>query len=381
MDFACDGRDYLKALRGEGTLAYSPLFLNPTLHIARMMPLWLVVGLFGLAYCGGWLIQLWAGMQCATPEERRILRYAAPVLTFFPGLLISDVIAAGNLAYILYGIVLLAMVVGWRRQNWTWFYLAILAVACVKIHLLTMLAIPVLCAKRQWWRAVATGVAGVALYAVQPLLWPQQFQAYAHTLQGMSHSRRDFGCAPVGNLARVLHLMQMPYDVLCLVFYLVFAAGLFGLLFWLSRLYREGRIRFESWAPVMLIGVILLDPRVQSYDIAAISLPMALLALRMLRGQDGKLWHPLVWGAGAAWLVLNIVQEVNEDVVTVLPDSWKYLEMAILLGVFASGVRMLLAEAAVERPSLVVPLARELRSRAQSLEDFDPRKEVPSMAD
>ena len=59
-----------------------------------------MVAVFGVAYFSGWLLQVWVGMQCATPDERRILRYAAPIMAFFPGLLISDVIVSGNLAYI-----------------------------------------------------------------------------------------------------------------------------------------------------------------------------------------------------------------------------------------------------------------------------------------
>lgn len=357
LDFACDGRDYLSALRGKGTLAYSPLFLVPTLHVARLLPVGLVVAAFGVAYFSGWLIQLWAGMQCATDEERCILHYAAPAMAFFPGLLISDVIAAGNLAFILYGLILAGAAIGWRRHRWEWFYLAVLAAACVKVHLLTMLAIPVLCAEKQWRRATLTGLASVALYAVQPILWPQQFQAYLETLQTMSHSRRDFGCAPVGNLARVLRLAGWDYDLSCLIFYLIFAAAMFTLLLWLSQLYREGWVRFESWAPVMMIGVILLDPRVQSYDVAAITMPMAVLALRMIRGVDARRRHWLTWALAAVWLAANVLQEVNEDFVHVLPDSWKYIEMFVLLGIFFGGVRMILAEAAVTVPESLRMLA------------------------
>lgn len=347
LDFACDGRDYLSALHGSGTLAYSPFFLIPTLHIARLLPVWLVVAVFGFAYFSGWLIQLWVGMYCATDEEHKILRYAAPALAFFPGLLISDVIAAGNLAYILYGLILAGTAIGWRRQRWGWFYLAVLVAACAKFNLLTMLAIPLLCARREWMRAILAGLAGVALYTVQPFLWPREFYAYLGTLHTMSHSRRDFGCAPVGNLARLLRLAGRDYDLSCLIFYLLFAAAMFGLLLWLSQMYRKGLVRFESWAPVMMIGVFLLNPRVQSYDVAAITMPMAVLTLRRIRGTDGRMRRMTLWMVAAAWLMINVLQEVNEDVVTLLPDSWKYIEMFVLLGIFCGGVRMMLAEAEV----------------------------------
>jgi hypothetical protein len=352
----CDAKDYLLALSqytahpgGQaGTpLAYSPLFMIPTLWMARLLPLWLTVGLYGVAYFSGWLTQLWVGMQFATPEERAILRYAAPLLTFFPGLLISDVITAGNVAYVLYGLMLAAAAWGWSRGRWSWFYLAVLASACVKVQLLTMLAIPLLCGRRQWMRAVAAGSVGVSLYAMQGWLFPQSFHVYLNTLQVMSHSRRDFGCSLVGNVARVLWVAGMPYEKLCIVLYAFYALALFALLCGLARLYRAQRICLESWAPVMLIGVILLSPRIQSYDIAAVTLPMALVAWRALCGDDGRIRRAEAIGSAILLLGITVLLQLNESLRLVLPDAWKYAEMPMLLGIFAVGVRGLLHEAGV----------------------------------
>lgn len=372
LPFGWDAKDYLSALQqysayvnGHATfsLAYSPLFMIPVLSVAKLLPLWLAITLFGLAYLTGWLAQVRVGMQFATPDERNILRCVAPVIAFFPGLLVSDVIASGNLAYILYGLVLASAAVGWKRQRWIWFYLAVLVAACVKVQLLTMLAIPLLCGKRQGMRATLTGVAGLGLYALQFRLWPQAFQAYLSSLKVMSQSSRDFGCGPAGNLARVLQSLGMPYETPCIVFYAAYAIVLFLILLSLSRLYREHRISFESWVPVMLLGVVLLNPRILTYDVAAVSLPMALIAWRFLRG-DGKHSRPnLVIASALALLAVNVFVELNEDWITVLPHAWKYLDMCLMVGIFAVGVRHLLQEAGVEWPAylpeteLVSPLS------------------------
>jgi len=359
--YGCDAKSYLEAIRQytayihgqeSSSLAYSPLFLIPAAGLARLMPLWLVTALYVFAYCSGWLTQLWAGMQLATPEERRILSYAAPVITFFPGLLISDVFVAGNIAYILYGLMLAAAVQGWKRGRWNWFYLAVLAAACVKIQLLTMLAIPLLCGRRQWMRAVTTGAIGVSLYALQSRIWPQAFQVYVNSLKLMSQSRRDFGCGPVGNLARILQRSGVPHEIPCIVLYACYATGLFLLLLRLARLYRERRICFESWAPVMLLGVVLLSPRIQSYDVAAVSLPMAILAWRSLHKAGRSPSRAVVIGSATALLALNVMVEANEDWVTVLPEAWKYAEMFLMLGIFAFGVRGILKEAGGEWASM-----------------------------
>src|ERR1039458_8473158 len=97
--FGWDAKDYLSALQrypayvngqASSSLAYSPLFMIPVLGVARLLPLWLAMATFGLAYFSGWLTQLWAGMQCATPDERKILRYVAPVIAFVRVLLLNE---------------------------------------------------------------------------------------------------------------------------------------------------------------------------------------------------------------------------------------------------------------------------------------------------
>lgn len=369
LPFAWDAKVYLLALRQyhayvsgqlSSSLAYSPLFMIPALGVARLLPLWLTMAIFGAAYFSGWLVQLWVGMQFATPDERRILRYVAPVIAFFPGLLINDVIVSGNLAYILYGLMLAAAALGWKRGRWIWFYAAVLLAACVKVHLLTMLAIPLLCGKRQWLRTIITGAAGLGLYALQFRIWPQAFQVYLNSLQVMSQMRRDFGCGPAGNLARVLQIMGVPYERPSILFYVAYAVAMFLTLLWLSRLYREGRVCFASWAPVMLLGVVLLNPRILTYDVAAVSLPMALVAWRSLRGVGRTSRMPVLIGFAVLLFALNVFVEANEDWVTMLPDAWKYLEMVLMLGIFGAGVRSLLREASNDPelspdPSLISP--------------------------
>ncbi len=354
LPFAWDAQVYLADVQHyhayitgqvDSSLAYSPLFMITALGVARLLPLWLTMAAFGLAYFSGWLVQLWVGMQFATPDERKILRYVAPVIAFFPGLLINDVIVSGNLAYILYGFMLATAALGWKRGRWIWFYLAVLAASCVKVHLLTMLAIPLLCGKRQWTRAMITGAAGLGLYALQFKIWPQAFHVYVNSLKVMSQMRRDFGCGPAGNLARVLQIMGVPYEKPSIVLYVVFAAAMFLILLWLSQLYREGKVRFVSWAPVMLLGVVLLNPRILTYDVAAVSLPMALVAWRSLRGVSRTSRVPVLIGSAFVLLALNVFVEVNEDFVTMLPDAWKYLEMVLMLGIFAAGVQGLRKEA------------------------------------
>jgi hypothetical protein len=361
---ASDAKDYVAALsnfsgylEGSATysLAYSPLFLIPVLAGFLLLPFWLTVVLYVVAYLSGWLTQLWAGLQCATDGERKMLRYVMPVLMFFPGFLVCDVFTAGNIAYILYGLILAAAVPGWKRNQWRWFYVAVLAAACAKVPLLTMLAIPILSGRRQSLPAVGAGVIGVSLYSLQGWLWPGPFRTYANSIQAMAHSQRDFGCSVVGNLAHVLWGLHLPYESLCVVLYGVYAVALFAYLGKLSMLYWKQRICFESWTPVMLIGVILLSPRIQAYDVAAVTLPMAIVVWRALHGPDGKLRKRWAFAAGIALLGLNLAVESVEVVMALSGRGsyyWRSAEMLVLLVVFHVGVRGLMREAGEERISL-----------------------------
>src|SRR4029077_3903088 len=93
---------------------YSPL----TLHLLRALgvfPGWFVGLLYGVAIALGAAIQLWAGFQMADERERRWLVFVLPAVVFFPGLVTDDVILSGNVAYLLYGGILLGATAGWKR--------------------------------------------------------------------------------------------------------------------------------------------------------------------------------------------------------------------------------------------------------------------------
>jgi len=359
MPFAWDAKDYLLAVQqypayvhGQVnlSLAYSPLFMIPALGAATLLPLWLAAALFVLTYFAGFLVQIWVVMQCATESERKVLAYLAPAIVFFPGLLISEsgVIASGNLAYILYGAMFAGAAWGWKRDRWNWFYLAVLVSACAKVQLLTMLAIPLLCGGRPWRRTLLTGSAGLAIYALQARIWPQLFHTYLHSLQAMSLSPRDFGYGPAGNLARIFQHHGAAYYWPCIVFYLAYAAVLFVILLSLSKLYREQKISFPSWAPVMLLGVILLNPRILAYDVAAVSLPMALIVWRsLMRGEASVSKPKLIACALSVFIGINVFVESAENL-GMVPDAAKYVEMFLMLGIFANGVWGLLREVGIE---------------------------------
>jgi len=258
---------------------YSPITL-PLVRLAGRLPNWLSAGSYWLIYLAGVLAQIVFAMQFTNGRERRIFLYLAPVSAFFPGMLVNGTILGGNIAYILYPAVLLCAVIGWRRGNWMWFYAATLAASCVKAPLLSLVVIPILSARKQWLPAGLTAVAGVALFAAQPLLWPSLFRNYLQAVDLQFQYNRDFGCSPAGLLSDALYSHGIPYSPAGLIFYLGYAIPLIALLWFLSRKFLNGEFLLREWIPVLLVGVILLNPRIMEYDVAPITLLMTLIAWR-----------------------------------------------------------------------------------------------------
>jgi hypothetical protein len=258
---------------------YSPVTL-PVLRLIGRLPLWFSGRMYWLVYIFAALGQLWFAMQFATGAERRHFVYLVPAAAFFPGLLQNGTILSGNIAYLVYCVVFCAALLGWRRGTWTWFYLAVLVASCIKPPLLSLIVIPVLSARKQWIPAGLASAAGVGLFAVQPLLWPSLFKNFLKAVDLQFLYNKDFGCSPAGLFSDALYRMGLSYTPAGLVFYLCYAVPLFALLLHLSRRYLRGAISLSQWVPVLLVGVILLNPRILEYDVAPLTLFLALIVWR-----------------------------------------------------------------------------------------------------
>lgn len=260
---------------------YSPITLWG-LRAIGALPGWLSGLLYWSCYAAAVLAQLWVCMTAALEKERGWLLLLTPVAVFFPGLLASGIILSGNVAFLVYAAVLLTAFRGWQSGSWRWFYLVVLGASCLKVPWLALVLIPLLTARRQWPGAMITLGAGSLLFAAQPLLWPDLFRHYVRAVSLMFLYNRDFGCGPAGLFSDVLSQHGTSYSAASLVFYLSCAVPLLAVLFYLSRRYHEGHFPFQEWFPVMLVGVLLLNPRLIEYDVAPLTLPMVMIVWRFL---------------------------------------------------------------------------------------------------
>lgn len=327
------------------TYVYPPLTLL-ALRVVNVLPAWMAAALYWILYGAAFIGIVWAATQFFRPRDRSVMQYAVPLVVFFPGLMPDDVILSGNIAYIFYGLIFTAAVIGWRRGVWRWFYLAVLFAACFKLPFLTLLAVPPLAAERQWLKATSTGAVGVGLFASQYWLWPVQFREYMQSVSLQFQFNGDFGLSPAGILGRFLYQHGLPYSAPSTLAFLIYGSILFATLYSCSGLYRERRISAEIWIPVLMVGTILLNPRIMQYDAHAIALFMALILARSVASRSK---------AGIAVSVSVALLMIAGFMGDAPASVDRIRSMFVLVAVMALGFQQLAAEARRTRaPSVVI---------------------------
>jgi hypothetical protein len=266
---------------------YSPLTL-PLLKSLYVIPHWSSSRIYWLAYAVAVVVQIGVGLWAAKPDERRWLVWLAPVATFFPGLLANGIVLSGNIAYILYAMAFAAAIYAWKRASassraWLWFYVTVVFASCWKAPLLSLVVIPLLSARRQLFPVALTASVGAAIFLAQPLIWPALFKHYLEAVELQFSFNRDFGCSPAGLFSGILFDHHIPYSPAALIFYALYALPTLLLLVVLSRRYLAGVFSLRDWAPPLLVGVILLNPRLIEYDVAPLALPLGLILWRFTR--------------------------------------------------------------------------------------------------
>jgi len=320
---------------------YAPITL-PLLGLMGALPTWLAASIYWLILIAGVFSVLWVTTRAGQFTEKPFLTLVAPLAVFCPGLLAHDTILSGNIAFILYALVLLGAYVGWTRNTWRWCYLAIVVASCFKPPLLTLLAIPFFSARRQWLPAGATAGLGLGIFAAQSRAVPALFLHFMQAVQLQFTYNNDFGSAPAGVFSNFLVHHGVAYSPASLVFYLLYAVAIVSVLFYLSRQYLAGNLTLQQWMPVLLTGTILLNPRIMEYDAAPIAIPMALIAWRFFT-RDG-ITTRAVFNYLGLFLAANLVA-VN------IAGAWKPTECLLLATVFSTGAWSLLQHNEATLPS------------------------------
>jgi hypothetical protein len=319
---------------------YAPVTL-PLLRLIGALPVWFSYTLYWLLIIAGVFAVLWVTTHARQSTDRIFIMLVAPLAAFCPGMLAHDTLLSGNVAFIFYGLVFLGAYCGWRYGIWRWCYLAILIASCFKPPLLTLLAIPFFSARRQWLPTGATAALGLGIFAAQSRLCPSLFAHFMRAVQLQFTYNHDFGSSPAGIFSNFLVNHGIPYSPASIVFYLLYAAAICTLLLHLSREYFDGRLTLQQWMPVLLVGAILLNPRIMEYDAAPLAIPMGLIGWRFFT-RDG-ITPRAVLTYFAVFLTANIIG-VHFD------GAWKPIECLLLISSFSAGTWNLLQHAEATFP-------------------------------
>ena len=290
---------------------YSPITL-PLLRLIGLLPTWFSGTLYWFLYAAAALAQVWVCFTSTEGTERKPFLYLASVAVFFPGFLANGIILSGNIAFPLYALVMMTAVLGWRRGRWLWFYLAVIAASCVKAPMLSLIAIAPLSARKQWIPAGLTAAVSLGLFALQPVLWPSLFRHYLEAVELQFSYNRDFGCSPAGLFGELLTKHGHAYAPGSYLFYLAYAVPVFATLLILSGRFLRGEFPLTRWIPILLLGVLLLNPRIQEYDASPIALLLALIVWRFFAARTTTR-KTVIWLA-LLFAITNALASVSWDV-------------------------------------------------------------------
>jgi hypothetical protein len=313
---------------------YAPITL-PALWLAALLPFWLTGLLYWVVYVAAIAATIWFALRLVEDNERRLFAVLAPVSIFFPGLLQNDTIFSGNVAFILYGLVFMGAWQGWKHGRWIWFYAAVIVASFFKAPMLSLVLIAVFSARKQWLPSFVTGAIGVVLFAGQRLVRPELFRDYMKTLDYMFVLGKDFSSSPAGLLAQAL-FHTVPYRMTLVVGYVLYALPVACVLASLARRFYAGAFSVKQWGPLLILGVVLLNPRIIEYDVAPITLLMALVAWRVFS------YKSTVRAAAVKSLVFFAVINVCAGMSPFFPAAWRLTECFVMLGLFGFGARQLM---------------------------------------
>jgi hypothetical protein len=315
---------------------YSPATL-PLLRALNTLPPPVFNILFWALYILCAIAGALACLYAATPSEYPIFALLAPATLFLAGLLFTPTELSGNLAYIAYGSAFVTAVYGWKRSIWLPFYIAVFIASIYKTPLLTLLAIPIFTTRKQWTPATVTAALSLAVFFLQARIWPNLFRTYLIAVDLRFRLDQDFGFSPAGMLGTTLFRHHIDYSRPTLLLYGTCALLICFIFFTLSERYFAGRLTLQQWLPVLLTGTLLLDPRIKEYDVAAITIPMALILWRFARTYANRRVSTL---AIAIFLALANYRASHS------PDKWHTTEGCLLILIFLLGTWHLFRESA-----------------------------------
>ncbi len=329
--------------------------VEPVLHFTSPPLIAWILGLFGRVapwLMGPLLSTLTLVALTATPMLLARLFYprlpAAGVVAIgasFAGFHCAGVTAlfAVNMGTLLYLPIIATLADGLLRRRWTAFHIAVAIATVFKPFYAAFWLAPVLAHGFNFRQARVGAIAACASaagYLLPALLTPTQFNAWLDRL-----SLQTLGSADVGESAfGAAFTTHWPADhpLAPYLVHLLFAAALVGL----AATIRRPHVR---WA-ALLVGVILINPRMKEYDQAIAAVPLVYLGGLLF----SDLMGPRARLCLSAWFVCALLYLGDPDDILA---AWAYpvLALALTAGAAAMAQRrdiaVLVGESAAPKPA------------------------------
>jgi hypothetical protein len=182
------------------------------------------------------------------------------------------------------------------------------------------------------------------------LIWPVLFRHFLQAIDLQFSNNRDFGASPAGIFAGFLFDHGLAYSHGGFIFYVLYAVPLFSLLVYLSRKFMSGAFPRSRWIPVLLLGVILLNPRIVEYDLAILTIPLALI-----------LWRLFPWLASSRTAAISTVAVFVTINIAAFQSwiLWKNIACILLVSLFAAGAWQLLVPYHLDESVAFIALPEE----------------------
>jgi hypothetical protein len=178
------------------------------------------------------------------------------------------------------------------------------------------------------------------LFGAQARLWPAQFREYLVALRLVFDEVHDFGFGPAGVFGRTLWQMGRSFSFASTILYLVSTCTVGMIVLLLARRVRAQKITQETWIPVAFVATLLFYPRIMKYDLAALTIPMLLIAWRTLSSAS-RYSSPRIFEDGPSWLTRKVVTGVfcfgAANVITVAGPAYVPVELTAILTIFLYG--------------------------------------------
>lgn len=177
----------------------------------------------------------------------------------------ENAVLGGNVAHPVYCAALLAAAPGLARNRWKWFYVIVVLASAVKITFLALLLLPILAGEGQVISSAITALVTGAIYLSQILWLPDLYRQFRMALTNQTFGARNYGFAPFGAAANLLERLHISGYFIPGAVEILFVAAILLVLWQLRRLRKpEG----SQWLALILVSIVLVNPRMFESDVA-----------------------------------------------------------------------------------------------------------------